>query len=31
MISKNMQDAFNEQVNKELFSAYLYLSMAACF
>ncbi len=31
MISKNMQDAINEQINKELFSAYLYLSMAAYF
>jgi ferritin len=31
MISKNMQDAVNEQINKELFSAYLYLSMAAYF
>jgi ferritin len=26
-----MQDAMNEQINKELFSAYLYLSMAAYF
>ena len=31
MISKTMQDAINEQINKELFSAYLYLSMAAYF
>lgn len=31
MISKIMQEAFNEQVNKELFSAYLYLSMSAHF
>ncbi len=31
MISKNMQDAINEQINKELFSAYLYLSMSAYF
>ena len=29
MISKTLQDAFNEQINKELFSSYLYLSMAA--
>ncbi|MBI5297316.1 MAG: ferritin [Chloroflexi bacterium] len=29
MIGKAMQDAMNEQINKELFSAYLYLSMAA--
>jgi ferritin len=31
MISKVMQDAINEQINKELFSSYLYLSMAAHF
>lgn len=31
MISKKMQDAINEQINKELFSSYLYLSMAAYF
>ena len=31
MISKSMQDAINEQINKELFSSYLYLSMAAYF
>lgn len=31
MISKTMQDAINEQINKELFSSYLYLSMAAYF
>ncbi|MBN2385881.1 MAG: ferritin [Anaerolineales bacterium] len=31
MISKKMQDAINEQINKEFFSAYLYLSMAADF
>ncbi len=31
MINKPMQDAINEQINKELFSAYLYLSMAAYF
>ena len=29
MLSKNLEDAFNEQVNKELYSAYLYLSMSA--
>ncbi len=29
MISKKMQDALNEQVNKEFYSAYLYLSMSA--
>ncbi len=31
MISKSMQDAFNEQINAELYSAYLYLSMATYF
>lgn len=31
MIKKSMQDAMNEQINKELFSSYLYLSMAAYF
>lgn len=31
MISKKMQDAINVQINKELFSSYLYLSMAAYF
>ena len=31
MISKNMQDAINNQINKEMFSSYLYLSMAAYF
>lgn len=31
MISKSMQDALNEQINKELYSSYLYLSMAAYF
>ena len=31
MISKNMQDAVNEQINKELYSSYLYLSMSAYF
>ena len=31
MISKKLVDAFNEQINKELFSEYLYLSMAAWF
>ena len=29
MITKSMQDAINDQINKELYSAYLYLSMAA--
>ena len=28
-ISKNMETALNEQINAELYSAYLYLSMAA--
>ena len=31
MISKPIQDALNEQINFELFSAYLYLSMSAHF
>jgi ferritin len=31
MISKAMQAAINEQINKELYSSYLYLSMAAYF
>jgi ferritin len=29
MLSKAMQEAINEQINAELYSAYLYLSMAA--
>ncbi|MFH1037628.1 MAG: ferritin [PVC group bacterium] len=29
MLSKKMQEALNTQINKELYSAYLYLSMAA--
>jgi ferritin len=29
MINKAIQDAMNDQINKELFSSYLYLSMAA--
>lgn len=31
MISKKVQKAFNEQINAEVHSAYLYLSMAAYF
>ena len=31
MISNVMQEAINEQINKELYSSYLYLSMAAFF
>jgi len=31
MISKILQDAINEQINKEFFSSYLYLAMAAYF
>jgi ferritin len=31
MIGKAVQDAMNEQINKEFFSSYLYLSMAAYF
>ena len=30
-IKKEMQDAINDQINDEMFSAYLYLSMAAWF
>ena len=29
MISKSMQDALNDQINKEFYSAYLYLAMSA--
>ncbi|MDH7486855.1 MAG: ferritin [Anaerolineae bacterium] len=29
MLSQTMQDAINEQIKNELYSAYLYLSMAA--
>ena len=31
MISKKMEDALNDQINAELYSAYLYLAMAAYF
>jgi ferritin len=31
MITKTVQDAVNEQINKELYSSYLYLSMSAYF
>jgi ferritin len=31
MFSKPVLDAMNDQINKELFSSYLYLSMAAYF
>jgi len=31
MIGKKMLDAFNEQINAELYSAYLYQAMAADF
>jgi ferritin len=31
MISNSMQETINEQINKEFYSAYLYLSMAAYF
>ena len=31
MISKKMEKALNNQINKELYSAYYYLSMAAYF
>ncbi len=31
MIDKKMQDALNDQMNKEMYSAYLYLAMSAYF
>ena len=31
MISEKMQVALNEQLNKELFSSYLYMAMEAYF
>jgi ferritin len=31
MISKSMEDALNKQVNREFYSAYLYLAMSAYF
>ena len=31
MISKKMEEALNEQVNAELYSSYLYLSMESYF
>lgn len=31
MISQKMQDALNEQINAELYSAYMYLAMSAYF
>jgi len=31
MIGQKMLDAFNEQINRELYSEYLYLAMAAWF
>jgi len=31
MISKKMEEALNEQVNAEMYSAYLYLSMESYF
>jgi ferritin len=31
MINKTVQDAINEQIKNELYSSYLYLSMAAYF
>ncbi len=29
MLNKKMEDALNEQINKEMYSAYLYMSMSA--
>ena len=31
MINKRMEDAINKQINEEIYSAYLYLSMSAWF
>ncbi len=31
MLSKSMEDALNRQINRELYSAYLYTSMSAYF
>jgi ferritin len=31
MISKTMEQAFNQQINREFYSAYLYLSMSSYF
>lgn len=31
MLSKTIQDAINDQINKELYSSYLYLSMASYY
>ena len=31
MLSKEIQNALNEQINKEMYSAYMYLSMAGFF
>jgi ferritin len=31
MISKKLENAINKQINEEIFSAYLYLSMSAYF
>ncbi len=31
MLSQKIEDAFNKQINAELYSSYLYLSMAAYF
>jgi len=31
MIKKEIQEAFNQQINEEIFSSYLYLSMSAYF
>ena len=31
MLSKTIQDAINEQINKELYSSYLYLSMSSYY
>ena len=31
MLKEKIQEAINEQINKELYSSYLYMSMSAYF
>ena len=31
MLSKTMEDELNKQINRELYSSYLYLAMSAYF
>jgi ferritin len=30
MLTKKIEDALNEQINREMYSAYLYMSMSSC-